>query len=78
MLSCLRELVLGGNAMGAAGAAALAPALKPRVLPRLANLRVWQNELGDDGVATLVGALTGSTALTSLDCEECGIGVVPP
>lgn len=71
---CLNELVLGGNHFGPAGAQALAPSLTPSVLPRLANLRFWQNSLADAGAAAVARALSGSSSLTLLDLEECEIG----
>ena len=53
---------------------ALAPSLRPAQLPALANLRMWQNNLEDQGADSIIRALTGSSALTSLDLEECDIG----
>ena len=71
---CLNELVLGANHLGPAGAQALAPGLTPSLLPRLANLRFWQNSLADAGAAAVARALSGSSSLTLLDLEECEIG----
>ena len=50
----LKYLILGNAAIGDAGLVALAPTL--RRLPELANLRLYGNPFGDEGIAALVAS----------------------
>ena len=53
-LTKLETLGLGGNSFGTQGAAVLAPL---RTLPRLRTLQLWRNNIGDEGVASLLDKL---------------------
>ena len=71
-LTALTAINLGGNTLGAEGAAALAPALS--CLTALASLEVSHNYFGADGVAALAPALSRLTALKALEVSWNGIG----
>ena len=69
-LSALSSLDLGGNLLGDAGAAALAPAL-PLLARSLKRLCLSDCGFGDEGVAELETALPALTALQALDLDGC-------
>jgi len=68
----LRTLRLGGNRIGAAGAAAIARALGAST--SLGTLSLADNRLGDAGGAAMAGALRQNASLTSLHLGGCGVG----
>ena len=71
-LTKLTLLDFNDNALGDAGAAALAPALKP--LSRLAYLRLPYNCIGTAGAAALAQSMPALSNLTALDLCENPIG----
>lgn len=71
-LPALRELHLEGNAIGAAGATAIATALRSNT--RLQTLALALNPIGAEGARRLAAALRHNTALTVLDLSDCGVG----
>ena len=68
----LKELVIGAQSIGAAGASALSEALKVNKV--LKELSLTGNPLGDAGAVVLAGALRVNNALTVLDVRSCSIG----
>ena len=68
----LKELVIGAQSIGAAGASALSEALKVNMV--LKELSLTGNSIGDAGAAALAGALGVNSALAVLDARSCSIG----
>ena len=68
----LKELVIGAQSIGAAGASALSEALKVNKV--LKELSLTGNSIGDAGAVFLAGALRVNNALTVLDVRLCSIG----
>ena len=70
--TCLTNLVVRGDNIGASGAVAISGALKVNTC--LTNLDLEGNEIGDSGAATISEALKVNTCLTHLNLFKNGIG----